>query len=87
MAWEAYISHFHQTATIMVLRILTWIFPWQMAVFELLLRLSVHDSSPYAFIGPTIGGASVGIRSSLVLEGSPEAAHCFTNRFSNTEAP
>lgn len=49
----------------MVLRILTWIFPWQMAVFELLLRLSVHDSSPYAFIGPTIGGASLGMMLTL----------------------
>lgn len=36
-----------------------------MAVFELLLRLSLHEPSPYAFIGPTIGGASLGMMLTL----------------------
>lgn len=32
-----------------------------MAVFELLLRISLHDPEPTAFIGPTVGGASLGM--------------------------
>jgi hypothetical protein len=45
----------------MELRILTWIFPWLMAIFELLLRVSLQDADATAFIGPTVGGASLGM--------------------------
>ena len=45
----------------MELRILTWIFPWLMAIFELLLRISLQNAEPAAFIGPTVGAASLGM--------------------------
>jgi hypothetical protein len=45
----------------MELRILTWIFPWLMAIFELLLRISLQNADASAFIGPTVGGASLGM--------------------------
>nr|WP_315219294.1 hypothetical protein [uncultured Duganella sp.] len=45
----------------MELRILTWAFPWIMAIFEFLMRSSLNDSAPAAFIGPTVGAASLGM--------------------------
>lgn len=32
-----------------------------MAIFELLLRVSLHNADATAFIGPTVGGASLGM--------------------------
>jgi hypothetical protein len=45
----------------MELRILTWLFPWLMAALEFLLRNSLHDVGAIAFIGPTVGGAALGM--------------------------
>jgi hypothetical protein len=45
----------------MELRILTWLFPLLMAVLEFLLRASASGKDPYEFIGPTIGGAALGM--------------------------
>lgn len=45
----------------MALRVLTWIFPWLMAVLEFLLRISLHDVAATTFIGPTVGGAVLGM--------------------------
>jgi hypothetical protein len=45
----------------MELRILTWLFPWLMAAHEFLLRNSLHDAGAVAFIGPTVGGAALGM--------------------------
>ncbi|USX16067.1 hypothetical protein NHH88_09885 [Oxalobacteraceae bacterium OTU3CAMAD1] len=45
----------------MELRILTWVFPWIMAIFEFLMRSSLNDPAPAAFIGPTVGAASLGM--------------------------
>ncbi|USX28454.1 hypothetical protein NHH73_09285 [Oxalobacteraceae bacterium OTU3CINTB1] len=42
-------------------RILTWAFPWVMAIFEFLMRSSLSDPAPAAFIGPTVGAASLGM--------------------------
>jgi len=44
----------------MALRILTWAFPWLMAVLEFLLRISLHAADATTFIGPTVGGAVLG---------------------------
>jgi hypothetical protein len=45
----------------MALSILIWAFPWLMAVFEFLLRSSLNDAGPISFIGPTVGGAALGM--------------------------
>jgi hypothetical protein len=45
----------------MEFRILIWAFPWLMAVLEFLLRNSLHDAEATAFIGPTVGGAALGM--------------------------
>lgn len=45
----------------MQLKILTWLFPWMMAVLEFLLRYSLHNADATAFIGPTVGGAALGM--------------------------
>ena len=45
----------------MGLRILTWLFPWLMSVLEFLLRASAGQSDAWEFIGPTIGGAALGL--------------------------
>lgn len=58
---SGYIGYFDLGVNIMELRILTWAFPWLMAIFELLMRSSLNDSSPTAFVGPTVGGASLGM--------------------------
>ncbi|MQA41664.1 hypothetical protein [Rugamonas aquatica] len=42
-------------------RILSWAFPWLMAILEFLLRQSMHDAGATAFIGPTVGGAALGM--------------------------
>ena len=45
----------------MGLRILTWLFPWLMSVLEFLLRASAGHSDAWEFIGPTVGGAALGL--------------------------
>ncbi|MCU6500293.1 hypothetical protein LPN04_21085 [Rugamonas sp. A1-17] len=45
----------------MALRILTWAFPWLMAILEFLLRSSLQAAEATAFIGPTVGGAVLGM--------------------------
>ncbi|MYN19733.1 hypothetical protein GTP81_23595 [Rugamonas sp. FT107W] len=45
----------------MELRILTWLFPWLMAVLEFLLRASSGNPDAVAFIGPTVGGTALGM--------------------------
>lgn len=45
----------------MGLRILTWLFPWLMAILEFLLRASVSNADAVAFVGPTVGGAALGM--------------------------
>jgi len=45
----------------MELRILTWLFPLLMSVLEFLLRASANGEDPWEFIGPTIGGAALGM--------------------------
>lgn len=42
-------------------RLLNWAFPWLMAILEFLLRQGTHDISATAFIGPTVGGAALGM--------------------------
>ncbi|RFP14612.1 MULTISPECIES: hypothetical protein [unclassified Duganella] len=63
----------------MELRILTWLFPWLMAVLEFLLRASSGNPDAVAFIGPTVGGTALGMllpltHASLLVKGhSPQA--------------
>ncbi|MYM89974.1 hypothetical protein GTP91_22735 [Rugamonas sp. FT82W] len=45
----------------MAIRILTWAFPWLMAILEFLLRSSLHATDATTFIGPTVGGAVLGM--------------------------
>lgn len=45
----------------MELRILTWLFPWLMSVLEFLLRASAGQPDAWEFIGPTVGGAAIGM--------------------------
>ena len=45
----------------MALRILTWAFPWLMAILEFLLRSSLQAPDATTFIGPTVGGAVLGM--------------------------
>ena len=58
---RVYIGHLDPGINIMELRILTWAFPWIMATFEFLMRSSLSDPAPAAFIGPTVGAASLGM--------------------------
>lgn len=60
----------------MELRILTWLFPWLMSVLEFLLRASAGQSDAWEFIGPTVGGAALGMmlpltRARVVESGQP----------------
>lgn len=57
----AYIEGSSFGVTNMGLRILTWLFPWLMAILEFLLRASVGNADAVAFVGPTVGGAALGI--------------------------
>lgn len=45
----------------MELRILTWLFPWLVAVREFLLRATAETPDAWEFIGPTVGGAALGM--------------------------
>lgn len=57
----AYIEGSSFGVTNMALRILTWLFPWLMAILEFLLRDSLSNSDAVAFVGPTVGGAALGM--------------------------
>jgi len=57
----AYIEDSSSGVTNMGLRILTWLFPWLMAILEFLLRASVSNADAVAFVGPTVGGAALGM--------------------------
>ena len=42
-------------------KILNWAFPWLMALLEFLLRQSLQNTDALTFIGPTVGGAALGM--------------------------
>lgn len=55
----------------MRIRPLIWLFPWLMAVLEFLLRASATNAEAVAFIGPTVGGAALGMLLPATLPETP----------------
>ena len=56
-------------------RLLIWLFPWLMAVLEFLLRASAGNAEAVAFIGPTVGGAVLGMMLPFTFPRTPRDDH------------
>lgn len=42
-------------------RLLSWLFPFLMLIFEFLLRSGMRDPAAFDFVGPTLGAAALGM--------------------------
>jgi hypothetical protein len=50
-------------------RLLIWLFPFLMVIFEFLLRSGMRDPAAFDFVGPTLGAAALGMMLPLTRVG------------------
>lgn len=43
------------------MRLLIWLFPFLMGLIEFVVRASLHNADAVGFLGPTVGGAALGM--------------------------